>query len=148
MGRGETFGAITSARETEQALAMGFRAIGSSSEYLPDYPGPQCGTTRRWAAAHQDALVRYVRAYVAATEWALQNREAALALYRDATGVSLAVAEEAHETISPDAMLATTGTQRILDLRVALGFLDGPAPPAQRFYDTRYWEMATGRRHP
>ena len=148
MGRGETFGAITSARETEQALAMGFRPIGSSSEYLPDYPGAQCGTTRRWAAAHQDALVRYVRAYVAATEWALQNREAALALYRDATGVSLAVAEEAHETISPDAVLATSGTQRILDLRVALGFLDGPAPQAQRFYDTRYWEMATGRRHP
>ena len=35
-----------------------------------------------------------------------------------------------------------------LQKRVALGFMEGPAPAAERLYDTRYWEMATGLRHP
>lgn len=148
MERGETFAAITSGPDTERALALGFRVLGRSSDHLPDYPGPQCGTTRRWAAAHPDALVRYIRAVVAAIDWAGQNRDVAIALYRDARGVSQAAAEEIYSTLQPDGAVNVAGIQTILDLRVALGFLAPPAPPAERFYDTRYWEQATGRQHP
>ncbi len=148
MERGETFAAITSGPDTERALALGFRVLGRSSDHLPDYPGPQCGTTRRWAAAHPDALVHFVRAMVAAIDWARQNRDVAIALYRDTRGVSQQAAEETYQALQPDGTVNVAGIQTILDLRVALGFLQPPAPPAERFYDTRYWEQATGRQHP
>jgi ABC-type nitrate/sulfonate/bicarbonate transport system substrate-binding protein len=148
MERGETFAAITSGPDTERALALGFRVLGRSSDHLPDYPGPQCGTTRRWAAAYPDALVHFVRAMVAAIDWARQNRDATIALYRDTRGVSQRAAEEIYSTLQPDGTVNVAGIQTILDLRVALGFLEPPAPPAEQFYDPRYWEQATGRRHP
>jgi ABC-type nitrate/sulfonate/bicarbonate transport system substrate-binding protein len=151
MSRGETFAAIVSSGDLEDAQARGFRVLGHSRDYLPDYPAPDCGTTRRWAAANQDALVRFIRAWVAATEWALHpaNREQALAIYMRETGESRDLAESRFEQITPDARVNIPGIQIILDLRTALGFLPGggPVPPAERFYETRYWEQATGRRH-
>lgn len=150
MERGETFAAILTSPETEQALAKGYRVLGRSRDHLPHYPGPQGGTTRAWAAAHEDTLVRFIRAYVAATRWALDpaNREEVLALHVAATGLTRAQAEEDYAAIQPDATINVAGIRTILDLRTALGFLQGPAPPIERLYDTRYWEAATGRRHP
>jgi ABC-type nitrate/sulfonate/bicarbonate transport system substrate-binding protein len=150
MDRGETFGAILTSPETEQALAKGYRVLGRSRDHLPHYPGPQGGTTRSWAAAHEDVLVRFIRAYVAATQWTLapEHREEALALHVAATGATRAQAEDDYAAIQPDATINVVGIQTILDLRAALGFLHGPVPPIERLYDTRYWEAATGRRHP
>ena len=150
MERGETFAAILTSPETEQALAKGYRVLGRSRDHLPHYPGPQGGTTRAWAAANEDALVRFLRAYVAATEWALapEHREEALALQVAATGLTRAQAEDDYAAIQPDATINVAGIQTILDLRSALGFLQGPAPPVERLYDTHFWEAATGRRHP
>jgi ABC-type nitrate/sulfonate/bicarbonate transport system substrate-binding protein len=150
MERGETVAAILTSPETEQALALGYRVLGRSMDHLPQYPAPQSGTSRRWAAAHQDELVRFIRAYVAATDWTLDpaNREAALALHRDAWNVTREAAEAEYAAIQPAATINTAGIQTILDLRAELGFLTPPIPPATRFYDVRYWEAATGRRHP
>jgi ABC-type nitrate/sulfonate/bicarbonate transport system substrate-binding protein len=150
MERGETHAAILTSPLTEQALARGYRVLGRSSDHLPHYPGPQGGTTRRWAAAHGDTLVRFIRAYVAATRWALEpaHREEALALHMAATGLTREQAADDYATIQPDATINVAGIQTILDLRVALGFLEPPALPAEQFYDPRYWEQATGRQHP
>jgi ABC-type nitrate/sulfonate/bicarbonate transport system substrate-binding protein len=150
MQRGETVAAILTSPQTEQALALGYRVLGRSSDHLPHYPGPQGGTTRRWAAAHEDELVRFIRAYVAATRWALapENREEALAVHMAAAGVSREMAEDDYAVVQPDATINIAGIQTILDLRVALGFLPEPVPPAEQFYDVRYWEAATGQRHP
>jgi ABC-type nitrate/sulfonate/bicarbonate transport system substrate-binding protein len=150
MLRGETYAAIMTSPETEQALAQGCHVLGRSTDHLPNYPGPQGGTTRRWAAAHADELVRFIRAYAAATEWALTraNREAAIALHLAATGLTREQAEDDYAIIQPGAAINVAGIQTILDLRTALGFLQPPAPPAAAFYDAQYWEAATGRRQP
>jgi ABC-type nitrate/sulfonate/bicarbonate transport system substrate-binding protein len=150
MERGEAAAGIVGLADVEGAEARGLHALGSSRDHLPEYPGTQGGTSRRWAEAHPDVLIRFIRANVAATDWARNpaNRAAAIALYRDMTGANAETAEEAYATIMPDAAIDVAGIQTILDLRVALGFLDAPAPPAERFYNWRYWEAATGRRHP
>jgi hypothetical protein len=95
-------------------------------------------------------LNRFIWASAAASQWARDpaNRAAAIALYREATGANQETAEEAYATLIPDAAIDVNGIQMVLDLRVALGFMAAPAPPATRFYDTRYWEAATGRRDP
>src|SRR5581483_7707429 len=126
--RGETHAAILTSPETEQALARGYRILGRSRDHLPHYPGPQGGTTRQWAAAPA-------------------HREEALALHEAAAGLTRAQAEEDYAAIQPDATINVAGIRTILDLRTALGFLQGPAPPIARLYDTRYWEAATGQRH-
>ena len=150
MDRGETFAAIVSGPEIDRARASGYRQLGSALDHIPQYPAPQGGTTRRWAAAHEGELVRFIRAYSAATEWALApaNRETVLALHMNRWGMSRAVAEDDYTRIQPNATINVAGIQTILDLRTALGFLPPPTPPATRFYDVRYWEAATGRRHP
>lgn len=150
MERGETVAAILTPPETDRALAQGYHVLGRSMDHLPQYPGPQSGTTRRWAQANADKLVRFIRAYVAATNWALDpaNRAEALAIHQRAWSLTPEAAEEHLQAAQPDATINTAGIQTVLDLRTALGFLDAPAPPATRFYDTRYWEQATGRPHP
>jgi len=150
MDRGETAAAILTSPHTEQAMARGYRVLGRSLDHLPQYPGPQGGTTRRWAAAHGELLTRFVRAYVAATRWALapEHREEAIALHVEANGLSRQNAEDDYASSQPEATINVAGIQTILDLRTALGFLAPPAPPAERFYDVAYWEAATGQRHP
>jgi ABC-type nitrate/sulfonate/bicarbonate transport system substrate-binding protein len=150
MERGETAAGIVGLSDVEGAQARGLHALGSSRDHLPEYPGTQGGTTRRWAEAHPDVLIRFIRASAAASQWARTpaNRAAAIALYRDATGANQETAEEAYDTLIPDAAIDVRGIQTILDLRVALGLMPAPAPPATRFYDTRYWEAATGQRQP
>ncbi|MBX5489865.1 MAG: ABC transporter substrate-binding protein [Chloroflexi bacterium] len=150
MERGETVAAILVSPQTEEALARGYRVLGRSLDHLPQYPGPQGGTTRRWAAANEDRLVRFIRAYVAATDWALApaNREEAIALHQRRAGLERAVAEDDYAAVQPGATINIPGIQIVLDLRAALGFLPPPVPPAEQFYDTRYWERATGRPHP
>jgi ABC-type nitrate/sulfonate/bicarbonate transport system substrate-binding protein len=147
---GEAAAGIVGLADVEGAEARGLHSLGSSRDHLPEYPGTQGGTTRRWAEAHPDVLIRFIRASAAASQWAKNpaNRAAAIALYRQSTGANPETAEEAYATLIPDAAIDVQGIQTVLDLRVALGFLPAPAPPAARFYDTRYWEAATGRRHP
>src|SRR5579875_391648 len=150
MERGETVAAILVSPQTEEALARGYRVLGRSLEHLPQYPGPQGGTTRRWAAANEDRLVRFIRAYVAATAWALApaNREEALGIHQRRAGLERTAAEDDYAAVQPDATINIPGIQLVLDLRAALGFLPAPPPPAEQFYDARYWEQATGRPHP
>jgi hypothetical protein len=86
--------------------------------------------------------VRFIRAWEAATAWTVAppNRAAAIALYGEAVGVSAAVAEETYATVAPSGALDLAGIQRIIELRMALGF--SQAPPAERFYDALYCERA------
>ena len=133
-----------------KAESEGFNNLGLVSDLIPDYQFTVNAVRRSWAQQNSDALVRFLRAYVAATRWALTpaHREEALALHMAATGLTRAQAEEDYAAIQPDATINVAGIQTILDLRTVLGFLQGPAPPIERLYDTRYWEAATGRRHP
>ena len=75
--------------------------VGAGPEYT-GLGGSSLGGLIAWryAAAHQDELVRFIRAYVVATDWTLDpaNREAALALHRDAWNVTREAAETEHDT--------------------------------------------------
>jgi ABC-type nitrate/sulfonate/bicarbonate transport system substrate-binding protein len=150
MARGETAAGLVSARELDIAQALGLRPLAYSADHLPQYPAPECGTSRQWAARHEPELIRFIRAYVAATRWALDpaNREETMRLYMQEAGVSREAAEEDYGYIQPEAVINVEGIRTVLGLRLALGFLQPPGPPAERFYDTRYWETAMGRPHP
>ncbi|HXV83654.1 MAG TPA: ABC transporter substrate-binding protein, partial [Candidatus Binatia bacterium] len=65
---------------SDKALAAGGVLLANSEEYVPNWP-LTCGwTLRRWLVSHRELVVRFIRAWVGATDWLLQadNREATL----------------------------------------------------------------------
>ncbi len=143
--------ALLTAPFTEQAVDRGFTLLARARDHVPAYQA-SCGvTTRRWAAAHADALVAYVRAYREAVQWALApaNRAAAIAhlareftLDDDLAARSYAALTHPRDGLSRDAAIDVAGVQTVLELRVDAGLLPSPPPDPARYYDPAYLERA------
>lgn len=60
--------------------AEGYTRLTSLSEHYPEFPASSIATRRDWAEANEDILVKYLTAYIRATEWLLDeaNREEAM----------------------------------------------------------------------
>ncbi len=63
-----------------EAEAEGYTRLTSLSEHYPEFPASSIATRRDWAEANEDILVKYLTAYIRATEWLLDeaNREEAM----------------------------------------------------------------------
>jgi NitT/TauT family transport system substrate-binding protein len=63
-----------------EAEAEGYTRLTSLSEHYPEFPASSIATRRDWAQNHEDILVKYLMAYIRATEWLLDesNRDEAL----------------------------------------------------------------------
>lgn len=77
---GDIVGCLLNAPPEEEALREGFRLLEPAGAYFPLYPGLTAATTRRWAAAHDDELVRYTRALLDGAAWAADTSNASAAI--------------------------------------------------------------------
>src|SRR5256886_8582915 len=66
---GRAAGALLNAPQDAVAEAAGFVRLANSAEIIGRYQGSVGAARRAWAAANAGALVRYIRAYVAAVDW-------------------------------------------------------------------------------
>lgn len=131
---------------TEQALEAGGVLLAEAGDYVPHWP-LVCGWgLRAWAEANRDRLVRFIRAWARATDWALDpaNREDALALLTKVRGVARERAEEAYDRIVPKARINPAAIRAVIDLRIEMGVYPPPHSPPERFFDTSFWGAATG----
>lgn len=131
---------------TRRALDAGGVLLAEAAGYVPHWP-LVCGWgLRAWAEANRDILIRFIRAWARATDWALdpRNREAALELLMSLRGVARARAEEAYGRIVPGARINPAAIQAVIDLRIEMGVYAPPHSPPERFFDTSYWRAATG----
>ena len=141
--RGDTYAAILSAALTDRAIAAGLVPWGSHHEVLPDYPGGVLAVRRAWAAANRPLVVRYLRAYLAGSQWVEDNQEAATDLLAAREGISRTVAAERLRL--GDRALNVAGLASVLDLRTRFG-LDPPlGGDVARYYDASYYQAALGR---
>jgi ABC-type nitrate/sulfonate/bicarbonate transport system substrate-binding protein len=133
-----------------RALERGFHVLADAADHVPEYPVCSGWTRRAWAEAHQDQLVRFIRAFVRGTDWALEpaNREQALALVAEAEHISLDRAAAYLARTVPHAEIDPMGLARVVALRAEMGYYDPPYDPIERFYDASYWVAATGRPAP
>jgi ABC-type nitrate/sulfonate/bicarbonate transport system substrate-binding protein len=148
---GKIDAALLTAPFTEQAVDRGFTLLARACDHVPNYQA-SCGvTTRRWAAAHANAMVAYVRAYREAVQWALApaNRADAVdhlarefAIDEDLAARSYAAIVDPRDGLFPDAAVDVAGVRTVLDLRVEAGLLPGPPPDPARYYDLTYVERA------
>jgi len=143
-------GRITAAMLTppasDKALAAGGVLLANSEKYVPNWP-LTCGwTLRRWLTSHRELVVRFIRSWVAATDWLLRadNRESTLQLLMEKENLNQASAEEAYRKVVPKARINPAALQTVIELRKEMGVYKPPYDPPARFYDNSYWREATG----
>lgn len=150
---GTAAGALLNPPQDAAAEAAGFARLASSAETIGRYQGSVGAARRAWAAAHSDALVRYIRAQVAAVDWLYEpaNRAEAIdILQRQLAGLSPESAarsyEEllhpAHGSLSRRAAIDPEGVRTVLRLRAEHARPVRPLGDIGRYYDLTYYEKA------
>ncbi len=131
---------------SDKALAAGGVLLANSEDYVPGWP-LTCGwTLRRWLLDHRERVVRFIRAWAAATDWLLLpgNREETVALMMDKEKLTRNAAEDAYCKVVPKARINPEALTRVIALRKEMGVYKPPFDPPERFYDASYWSEATG----
>jgi len=132
------------------AQSEGYRLLGTSNEAVPAYLYTVTAARRSWAAANQEAVVRYVRALEASFA-AIRDpakRGAVVTTIVEVTDVPAAIAERALELYAGKNVLPRRGEIDLKGLAQVIAFmgetgqLKAPLPEPQRFVDLRYLEAA------
>ena len=146
--QGRVAAAMLTPPASDKALAAGGVLLANSERYVPNWP-LTCGwTLRRWLVSHRELVVRFIRSWVAATDWLLraENRESTLQLMMEKENLNRASAEEAYRKVVPHARINPAALQTVIELRKEMGVYKPPYDPPERFYDDSYWREATGSR--
>lgn len=144
--KGRVAAAMLTPPASDKALAAGGVLLANAEDYVPGWP-LTCGwTLRRWLLSHRELVVRFIRAWVKATDWLLepQNRPATIELMIEKERLSSAAAEDAYRKVVPKARINPAALNTVIELRKEMGVYQPPHDPAQRFYDASYWCEATG----
>ena len=131
---------------SDKALASGAVLLADAAAYVPNWP-LTCGwTLRKWLEAHRELVVRFIRAWAAATDWLAQptNKEECLQLVMEKEGMNRASAERAYAKVVPKARINPAALKTVIELRKEMGVYQPPFDPPERFYDASYWREATG----
>ena len=133
------------------ALGAGCHLLARDFEMIPSYQGTCGAASRRWAEQHPDHLVRYIRAYVEATQWCFERAESPLMprhsrstqrnrRNRRRTYSGRLNPSEARSL--PKAAVNLSGVAAALELRAELGYLARPVPPVEKYVDLSYYRKA------
>lgn len=131
---------------TDKALAAGGHVLAQGADHIPQWP-LACGWgLRSWVRANRPLVVRFVRAWAKAADWALspENREETLALMMKHEGLSRRRAEEGYARIVPKGCPNPEAIRRNMEIRIELGYMPPPHKPAEHYYDASIWSEATG----
>lgn len=131
---------------SDKALAAGGVLLANSEKYVPGWP-LNCGwTLRPWLLEHRELVVRFIRAWAAATDWLLapENREETVALVMEKENLTRAGSEDAYRKVVPKARINPAALKTVIELRKEMGVYKPPFDPPERFYDASYWSEATG----
>ena len=144
--QGRVAAAMLTPPASDKALAAGGVLLANSEDYVPGWP-LTCGWgLRRWLLAHRALTVRFIRAWVAATDWLLrsENRDETIGLMMEKEKLSRAAAENAYGKVVPKARINPAALQGVIELRKEMGVYQPPFAPPEKFYDASYWTEAIG----
>jgi len=144
--QGRVAAAMLTPPSSDRALAGGGVMLADAEQYVPNWP-LTCGwALRQWLEGHRPIVVRFIRAWVAATDWLCQsaNREECLSLIMEQERLNRAAAQNAYEKVVPKARINRSALNTVIELRKEMGVYPPPHSPLERFYDAAYWREATG----
>lgn len=101
---GEVAGALLSPPASYRAEHDGFRRMADVAAHVPAYVSSSIQANTEVAAEHHDAIVRYLRAVIRATEWlyAPQNRDRAIEMLASSAGMTRDETAETYAAVVPD----------------------------------------------
>lgn len=143
---GRVAAAMLTPPASDKALAAGGVLLADADRYVPGWP-LTCGwALRSWLTAHRELVVRFIRAWVAATDWLLlpENREQTVALLIEKEKLTRVAAEHALRKVVPKARINPSALRTVIELRKEMGVYRPPCDPPERFYDGSFWAEATG----
>jgi ABC-type nitrate/sulfonate/bicarbonate transport system substrate-binding protein len=144
--QGRVAAAMLTPPSSDKALAAGGVMLADAEQYVPNWP-LTCGwALRPWLEGHRGIVVRFIRAWVAATDWLYEpaNREECLSLIMEQERLNRAAAESAYKKVVPKARINRSALNTVIELRKEMGVYQPPYRPLERFYDASYWREATG----
>lgn len=148
--QGKFAGTLLTQGVANQTIAKGFRNLQDSLDVLGDYQGTVIGAGRVWARDHEDQLVRFIKAQLAALDWIFDpaNRPAAAAILVANLGLPQKAAEGAVRGLTsargldPNGALTDAGVRKVLALRSEYAkpakLLDDPS----KYIDMSYYQTA------
>ena len=74
--KGEVAACMLAPPYDAQALSEGYHLLARGADYIPNYATTACWARRAWVAENRDAMTRFVRAFVAGTDFALDRKTA------------------------------------------------------------------------
>lgn len=150
-------GALSAAMLTQpqdlQAVSLGFRRLGDSTEVIDDYPFPSYAVRRGWATANEDTLVAFLRATRRGHDWLYDpaNADRAVAILVERTRTEEPLARQTYDLlvrekrlIAPGAVRTTAGVANVLALMAEQGRLTPPLPPADKYLAPQFLARAAG----
>ena len=143
---GRVAAAMLTPPSSEKAFAAGGVLLAEADDYVPDWPLTGGWALRKWLEENRQLVVRFIRAWVKATDWLLQpgHREETIELIMAKEGLNRERAENSYRRVVPKARIDPAVLRRVLELRAEIGVYKQPFSPAESFYDISYWRDATG----
>jgi ABC-type nitrate/sulfonate/bicarbonate transport system substrate-binding protein len=144
--QGRVAAAMLTPPSSDKALAAGGVMLADAEAYVPNWP-LTCGwALRPWLEGHRPITVRFIRAWVAATDWLCEraNREECLSLIMEQEKLNRAAAESAYKKVVPKARINRSALNTVIELRKEMGVYPPPHRPLEQFYEESYWREATG----
>jgi len=135
-------------------LEKGYSDLGSATSLIGPYQGTVGVARRSWAAAHRQDLVRFIRAYVRATDWLRDptNHDEALKIFERVAKATPQSAETAYrlllttdDGIQPHGSIDRAGIDTVLKLRTQYGQPHRDLHDAAKYVDESFYHDAIGR---
>ncbi len=134
-----------------EAEAEGYTRLTSLSEHYPQFPASSIATRRDWGELNRDVLVKYLMAYIRATEWLLDesNRDEAMNIAVNIGGHERNILDGAYEAFVKHGLvrfgtLSSDGYSQISQLLLEKGIVN-EISPMEKYADTTYQQKAKER---
>ncbi len=137
----------------KKLFSEGFKSLGNTADYFPNYQGSAAATKRSWAAKNENTLIRYIRAYVAASDWLFdpKNRQEAIEILANRLKIDQAQASDTYEgtvgrALIPKAKVNLDGFRQVLEVTWEAEGFKPPLPSPEKYVDLSYYSKAVSQR--
>lgn len=151
--KGDYSGTLLIEPFTGQARAGGYTVLETSAQTFDRYPGQMFGAMRGWANAHPEAMRGFIKGYLAAQEWVLDDantEEVKEILARQmpqmkpqALGPALAKLRAPETGLVPNGKIDREGLKTVLELRSQYAPQGKQLTDIETYIDESFYKAAT-----
>jgi ABC-type nitrate/sulfonate/bicarbonate transport system substrate-binding protein len=130
------------------AIDQGFTALCDPRERFPDFQFTSLNVDARWARAHRDRVLRFMRGFIGAHHWFYANREGATAIAMHETSIERRYAERAWDAYTSaeifprDGDASSAAVQALIDISGLIRALPARQRRADDYIDRAYLRAA------